>query len=314
MKTSNGLLPAVTIVSFFLLCFVRTGLSQNSKPVSVPYTWKNVQYVGGGFVDGIVFHPTAKGVCYCRTDMGGAYRRNPETLRWEPLLDWLSYADLNLMGVESIALDPSDPDKLYLACGTYTNPGTPDGAILRSNDRGNTFQRTDVPFKMGGNEDGRGNGERMAVDPDNCNILILGTRQAGLWKSTDGAVSWKKVESFPDVKEKTPANMFDQDSIGRWKRMNRGSGIIFVLFDPGKPGWCKRMQDDLCRRFTYEQGKSLPKPGWRCILATCSRATRSIQAYPCRSCFRRHVIYYLRKYARTFKNDQWRGMEIKYSK
>ena len=164
--------------------------------------------------------------------MGGAYRRNPETLRWEPLLDWLSYADLNLMGVESIALDPSDPDKLYLACGTYTNPGTPDGAILRSNDRGNTFQRTDVPFKMGGNEDGRGNGERMAVDPDNGNILILGTRQAGLWKSTDGAVSWKKVESFPDVKEKAPANMFDQDSIGRWIRMNRGSGIIFVLFDP----------------------------------------------------------------------------------
>ena len=188
----------------------------------MPYTWKNVQFVGGGFVDGIVFHPTAKGICYCRTDMGGAYRRNPETLRWEPLLDWVSYADLNLMGVESIALDPSDPDKLYLACGTYTNPRTPDGVILRSNDMGATFQRTDVPFKMGGNEDGRGNGERMAVDPDNGNTIYLGTRLAGLWKSADGAVSWKKVEGFPDVKEKAPSNMFDQDSIGRWIRMNRG--------------------------------------------------------------------------------------------
>src|ERR1035441_217543 len=29
---------------------------------AVPYTWKNVQIVGGGFVDGIVFHPAAKGV------------------------------------------------------------------------------------------------------------------------------------------------------------------------------------------------------------------------------------------------------------
>ena len=77
--------------------------------------------VGGGFVDGIVFHPSARGVCYCRTDMGGAYRRNPETLRWEPMLDWLPNSDMNLMGVESIALDPQEANRVYLACGTYTN-------------------------------------------------------------------------------------------------------------------------------------------------------------------------------------------------
>ncbi len=205
---------------------------QSPQTVSVPYNWKNVQIVGGGFVDGIIFHPAVKGVCYCRTDMGGAYRRNDQTLRWEPLLDWLSYEDLNLMGVESIALDPSDPDRLYLACGTYTNPRTPDGAILRSDDRGQTFQRTDVPFKMGGNEDGRGNGERMSVDPNDGNILYLGTRQAGLWKSTDRAVSWNRVESFPDITENPPVGMQDQDSISRWRRMNRGSGIIFTVFDP----------------------------------------------------------------------------------
>ncbi|MEO5768907.1 MAG: hypothetical protein ABIS92_11210 [Polyangia bacterium] len=29
---------------------------------SVPYRWKSVEIVGGGFVDGFVFHPTAKGV------------------------------------------------------------------------------------------------------------------------------------------------------------------------------------------------------------------------------------------------------------
>jgi LacI family transcriptional regulator len=32
--------------------------------------WKSVQIVGGGFVDGIVFHPTAKDICYCRTMTG----------------------------------------------------------------------------------------------------------------------------------------------------------------------------------------------------------------------------------------------------
>src|ERR1019366_2350968 len=166
------------------------------RPTSVPYTWKSVQMVGGGFVDGIIFHPVAKGVRYARTDIGGAYRWNDLTHRWEPLLDWVPYENLNWMGVESIAVDASDPNRVYLACGTYTNPSTPDGAILRSADRGKTFQHTNMPFKFGGNENGRGHGERLAVDPNSGNILYLGTRFAGLWKSADRAVTWSKVESF----------------------------------------------------------------------------------------------------------------------
>ena len=204
------------------------------KPSSVPYTWKSVQMVGGGFVDGIVFHPTAKGVRYARTDIGGAYRWNDGSKRWEPLLDWVSYENLNWMGVESIAVDPSDPDRVYLACGTYTNPRTPDGAILRSNDRGRTFQYTNVPFKFGGNENGRGNGERLAVDSNDGNILYLGTRQAGLWRSTDRAVTWARVDSFPDVTDEAPPSVQTQPQPGRagGNRPSRGSGIVFAIFDP----------------------------------------------------------------------------------
>ena len=210
------------------------------KPSSAAYTWKSVQMVGGGFVDGIVFHPTAKGVRYARTDMGGAYRWNDTTKRWEPILDWVPYENLNWMGVESIALDPADPNRVYLACGTYTNPRTPDGAILRSSDRGKTFQYTNVPFKFGGNENGRGNGERMAVDPNDGNILYLGTRLAGLWKSTDRAVTWSKVESFPDVTEAAPPAPPPQPGRGFGNRPSRGAGIVFTIFDPrsgskGKP-------------------------------------------------------------------------------
>jgi photosystem II stability/assembly factor-like uncharacterized protein len=214
------------LVLFSTLIFSgNKALGQKSN--SIPYTWKSVQMVGGGFVDGIIFHPNAKGVRYCRTDMGGAYRWNDTTKKWEPLLDWLSYEDLNLMGVESIALDPSDPNMLFLSCGTYTAPQVPNGAILRSSDRGRTFQRTNMPFKMGGNENGRGNGERMAVDPNNGNILYLGTRFAGLWKSMDKGVSWNKVESFPDVTETVTSTSENQP----W---NRGAGIVFVVFDPAK--------------------------------------------------------------------------------
>jgi hypothetical protein len=190
---------------------------------SEPYTWKNVQMVGGGFVDGIVFHPTAKGVRYARTDMGGAYRWNGQTRLWQPLLDWVGYEESNLMGVESIAVDPADANRVYLACGTYTT--SPVNAILRSSDRGKTFERIDVPIRFGGNEDGRGNGERMTVDPNNGSVLYLGTRQNGLWRSQDGAKTWKQVDSFPDVTEAA-------GGAGAGRGSPRGDGIVVTLVDP----------------------------------------------------------------------------------
>lgn len=50
-------------------------------------TWKNVNIGGGGgFVPGIVFHPTTNGVAYARTDIGGLYRLNDDD-SWTPLTD-----------------------------------------------------------------------------------------------------------------------------------------------------------------------------------------------------------------------------------
>jgi photosystem II stability/assembly factor-like uncharacterized protein len=156
------------------------------------------------------------------------------------MLDWVPYKDLNLMGIESIAIDPSDANRVYLACGTYTNAHTPDGAILRSDDRGRTFQRTDVPFKFGGNEDGRGNGERLAVDPDDGRVLYLGTRHNGLWRSINRGVTWTRVASFPDIQEAippTPTPVPGETQEQHYNHMPiRGDGIVFVKYvpDPGE--------------------------------------------------------------------------------
>jgi len=223
----NGLLSAILFSSVAL---------SGQTAATTAYKWKNVQIVGGGFVDGVIFHPTAKDVRYARTDMGGAYRRNGDAAshRWEPMLDWMPYKDLNLMGVESIAVDPSDANRVYLACGTYTNPRTPNGAILRSDDRGKTFQRSEVPFKFGGNEDGRGNGERLAVDPGDGRVLFLGTRHDGLWRSSDRGVTWAQVASFPDIQEAVPpmpAAIPGETPDEHYRRMPiRGDGIVFVKY------------------------------------------------------------------------------------
>ncbi|WP_405941226.1 RICIN domain-containing protein [Streptomyces sp. NBC_00207] len=192
---------------------VRTAQSQ--APGSGPYTWRNAQVVGGGYVTGLVFNPREKGLLYARTDMGGAYRWDAAAEQWIPLTDWLGEKDWNLLGIDALATDPVDPGRLYLAAGTYTNNWAGNGAILRSKDRGRTFQRTDLPFKLGGNEDGRGAGERLAINPADNGTLLLGTRKNGLWRSTDHGATWSQVPSFP-VKDGAIS----------------GAGISFVTYGP----------------------------------------------------------------------------------
>src|SRR5262245_24881151 len=155
---------------FCLLAFVfvlrasESGLQTPDPGLS--YTWRNVVINGGGFVPGIVFNTSEPNLVYARTDIGGAYRWNPDNETWIPLLDWVGFDEWNLTGVDSLATDARDPNRVYLAAGTYTNEWTSmNGAILRSTDRGNTWQRTDLPFKVGGNMPGRSMGERLAIDP-----------------------------------------------------------------------------------------------------------------------------------------------------
>lgn len=128
------------------------------------YTWKNVRIDGGGFVPGIIFNQKEADLIYARTDIGGAYRWNSATSSWIPLLDWVGWDNWGWNGVMSLATDAADPNRVYAAVGMYTNTWDPNnGAILRSTDRGNTWQATPLPFKVGGNMPGRGMGERLKL-------------------------------------------------------------------------------------------------------------------------------------------------------
>jgi BNR/Asp-box repeat len=222
MRPGKQLMAGAAVL--VLLCGHTTMEAQ--PPAVEPYSWHNVVIGGGGFVTGIVFHPRQKGLIYARTDVGGAYRWDDIASRWIPLTDWMGAADVNLTGIESIAVDPSDPNRVYLAAGTYTREPA---AILRSDDQGRTFQQTDVPFKMGANETGRFNGERLAVDPDQGQILFFGSREDGLWRSTDRGATWRKVAGFPNIA--SAPNFADGPRRRSWFRPEP-VGIVCVLFDP----------------------------------------------------------------------------------
>ncbi|MFD5448519.1 cellulose binding domain-containing protein [Streptomyces sp. NPDC127100] len=191
------------------------------------YTWKNARIDGGGFVPGIVFNRTEKDLAYARTDIGGVYRWQERTRSWTPLLDSVGWTDWGHTGVVGLASDPVDPDRVYAAVGTYTNDWDPaNGAVLRSADRGATWERTGLPFKLGGNMPGRGMGERLAVDPHDNDVLYLGAPSGnGLWRSTDAGVTWSQVRAFPN------AGDYAQDPDDPSGYASDNQGVVWVTFD-----------------------------------------------------------------------------------
>jgi len=209
------------------VALVTMNVPSASAAPSVPYSWRNVRIDGGGFVDGIVFNPSEQNLIYARTDVGGAYRWTQSSSTWTPMLDWIGWDRWGWNGVLSLAADPVNPARVYAAAGMYLNSWDPNnGAILRSSDRGATWQSTQLPFKVGGNMPGRGAGERLAVDPNNNNVLYFGAEAGqGLWRSTNAGVSWSKVTNFPN------AGNYVQDPADPNQYLTFNQGVVWVAFD-----------------------------------------------------------------------------------
>jgi hypothetical protein len=156
----------------------------------IPSTgWANVKFGGGGYVPGLIFHPTVPNVLYARTDVAGAYRWNSANSTWIPITDMFGFNEGQFQGVESIALDPTDANKVYLVGGMYVNGGN--ARLYISTDQGATWgTHVDLPFPTGGNNAGRAMGERLMVDPNKPSTLFYATRTQGLWTSTNSGATW----------------------------------------------------------------------------------------------------------------------------
>jgi len=175
------------------------------------YLWKPIRIGAGGWVVGFVAHPTAASVRYARTDVGNAYRWDPARSEWAPLKvvnddgSGFPYAVATAPGpggVQSIALDPSDPKKVYLAApaNRSADVGKSLGInIYRSADSGRSFKAGNLDIPGDPNDNFRMLGERLAVDPRNGKVLYYGTAFTpsgvgnGLYRSIDGGATWKAV-------------------------------------------------------------------------------------------------------------------------
>lgn len=220
--------------------------TQTTEPVSANisengWEFSQVAMGGGGFVSG-VFTTSQDGLYYARTDVGGAYRYNKDTQLWESLSYGISEDDQGFLGIAGLAYGQDNPGRLYLLAGTsYLSGGRT--ALFISNDYGSTFTRTELTdlIKVDGNGMGRGNGERLAVDPKNSDIVYAGGMSTGgLIKSTDGGITFTKLDLGTDT---TTSNI---------------NGICSIIIDPesGDENSCTTIYAAISRKGDYNIYKS----------------------------------------------------------
>jgi xyloglucan-specific exo-beta-1,4-glucanase len=170
---------------------ITDGIAKEYEESNTGYSWDNVPVGANGFVTGLAIHPKEKNLVYCRTDVGGAYRYDFDKEEWIPLNDSFDTSMSSFYGIDGIALDPNNPELVYIAAGSGSQSD-----IFKSYDRGETWFRLHFSgARFDANGGNRGWGECIAVDPNNSNIIYCGTASGGLWKSENAGASWTNVYS-----------------------------------------------------------------------------------------------------------------------
>lgn len=219
----------VVLIATYMTVLTASGQTEH-------YEWSSLPFGGAGFVTGLITCPEQQGLMYARTDVGGAYRWDAAAEQWIPITDFLSANEVGLMGVESIAIDPSMPNRVYMYCGTsYWNNGL--SAILRSDDYGQTFSRmatVTTQFPAHGNDGGRQCGERLAVCPIGNQLLLCGSRNKGLWKSENSGRTWRRMASttFTGSSKMSFVQFVDSATVFA-AQLTKGSANLFRSTDGG---------------------------------------------------------------------------------
>lgn len=226
------------------------------------YNWRSVRIGGGGNVTSIKAHPKVPNLYFITTDVGTPYRWNHAAQKWEDLM-WYDKMPTTYWNWEAaakcgdLAFDPSDATGNILYAthqtgkGTAPGGGTSPGTIMKSVDRGATWTDCQLRITFLPNSDQRYT-DRLAVDPNNSNVVYVTSRSNGTYKSTAaGAVgSWTKVNtSLPDsvagrfiifdksggVVNGVTRNIFLGSREGVYRSTDGGNTFVLMPGSPAEP-------------------------------------------------------------------------------
>ncbi len=143
-----------------------------------------------GRITDIAVNPRDRAMWYVATASGGLWKTGNAGTTWTPLFD-----DQPVYSIGVVTLDPKNPNVVWVGTGEYNaqrSVAYGDG-VYRSDDGGRTW--TNVGLK---NSEHIG---RIVVDPRNSDVVYVAAQgplytaggDRGLYKTTDGGKTWKKI-------------------------------------------------------------------------------------------------------------------------
>jgi len=155
----------------------------------------------------------------------------------------------NSMAIGRIVISPADPNVLYVAAGGNLWGASKDRGVYKSSDGGKTWSNVLFVNDDTGATD-------IAMDPDSPGTLIAAMYQrrrtvfgfsgsgsgSGLYKTTDGGASWKKLEKGlpwdPDAKKIADADPQAAKEIGRIgvNFYRRNANVVYALIEHANGG------------------------------------------------------------------------------
>ena len=135
---------------------------------------------GIGRLNSIAFHPSNPNIIYVGAPSGGFWKSLNNGQTWNTTTDFLTN-----LGVSDIAINPNNPDEIYIITGDRDGGDTYSYGLMKSTDAGNTFNLTGLSFNI--TDYYKGN--RVLIDPVNPNTIIVATSN-GIYRSIDAGISF----------------------------------------------------------------------------------------------------------------------------
>lgn len=189
-----GAIRVVVTVPLFLfagILFSRSGNAQDIPPsLYSEMKWRMIGPFRAGKVNGVAGVPGNPAIYYMGADGGGVWKTMDGGVTWKPIFDGQSTPSIG-----ALAVAPSNPNIIYVGTGVNTDYGdvTYGNGVYKSTNGGETWQHL-------GLEDTR-HIARVLVDPRNPDVVLVAAlghsygpnEERGVFRSTDGGRSWKKV-------------------------------------------------------------------------------------------------------------------------
>ncbi len=140
---------------------------------------------GSGRVASLRFDPENPDVMWAGTPGGGLWKN--ESVGGNHV--WSTTTDtLPALGVTDIAINPQNPEQMFITTGDMDGTNTYAYGLMRSEDGGKTWQRSNLNYLLSNTAQM----SRVKFNPLNPNIVIVGASN-GVFRSTDNGQTWKSV-------------------------------------------------------------------------------------------------------------------------